>query len=323
MATESQPTEPEQQDDENGKGLSAGRNSMIIALVLIAGVMTAEIISGALSGSLALLADAGHMLATASAIGIALFTAWAESRPASIERTFGYHRAEVVGAMLAALALWLVAAWVLFESITRLRNHSELEIDSELMLVIGFVGLGVNFLASLILRLGSRRNRRADDAFRHLVSDFLGSIGVVAAAILVQFNGWTIADPLVSIGIAALIAASSWRLILKVFYAIMEGTPEQLDLYLLCADIEDVPGVTLIHDVHAWSISEGYHAFTAHVVLEPGYGANTEGLLTEMRRIVYGKHRVNHLTIQFEESAKDCLESHHLGHLEARSRFGD
>ena len=310
------------QDADNDQGHSAaGRNTLIVALVLVLGVMIAEIIGGALSGSLALLADAGHMLAAAAAIAIALFTAWAESRPASIERTFGYHRVEVVGAMLGALALWLVAAWVLFESINRLRTYSELEIESGVMLVIGIVGLGVNILAALILRLGSRRNRRADDAFRHLVSDFFGSVGVVVTAVLVQFNGWTIADPVVSVGIAALIAASSWRLILKVFYAIMEGTPEHLDLYQLCADIEDVPGVTLIHDVHAWSISEGYHAFTAHVVLETGYTANTDALLTEMRRIVYDKHRVSHLTVQFEESASDCLEAHHLGHLEARSRF--
>ena len=310
-------------DADNNPGSNAGRNSMIAALLLVVGLMVAEIITGMISGSLALLADAGHMMATAVAIGIALFTAWAESRPASIERTFGYHRAEVLGAMLGALALWLVAAWVLFESIARLRNHSELEINSELMMVTGFVGLGVNILASVILRLGSRRNRRADDAFRHLLADIMASVAVVVAAILVQFNGWNIADPLVSIGIAAFIAASSWRLILKVFYAIMEGTPESLDLYQLCADIEDVPGVTLIHDVHAWSISEGYHAFTAHVVLEEGYTAKADELLNEMRRIVYDKHQVSHLTLQFEESASQCLESHHLGHLEARSRFGD
>lgn len=312
-----------QRPDADGRqgGGNAGRYSMIAALLLVAGVMVAEIVSGMISGSLALLADAGHMLATASAIAIALFTAWAESRPASIERTFGYHRAEVVGAMLSGLALWLVAAWVLFESIARLRNYEDLEINSSLMMVIGFVGLGVNLLASMILRLGSQRDRRADDAFRHLISDLLGSIAVVAAAILVQFNGWTIADPLVSIAIAALIAASSWRLILKVFYAIMEGTPEELDLYLLCSDIEDVPGVTLIHDVHAWTISDGYHAFTAHIVVEEGYTAKTDELLSKMRQIVYEKHGVSHLTLQFEESASECLEAHHLGHLEARSRF--
>ena len=119
--------------------------------------MVVEIIGGWVSGSLALLADAGLMLATGSAITIAGFSAWAESRPASVERTFGYHRVEVVGSMLGALALWLVAAWVLFESIGRLQDTSELEVDSELMLTIGIVGIGVNVLAAGVLRLGSKR----------------------------------------------------------------------------------------------------------------------------------------------------------------------
>ena len=103
----------------------------------------------------------------------------------------------------------------------------------------------------------------------------------------------------------------------------MEGTPERIDLYQLCADIEDVPGVTLIHDVHAWSISDNYDAFTAHVILEPGYNGNTEELLVQMLELIYDKHGVSHLTVQFEESASNCLEDHHLGHLEARSRFDD
>lgn len=304
------------------QGGGAGRGALIVALLLVVGVLVAEVIGGALSGSLALLGDAGHMLASAAAISIALFTSWAESRPASIERTFGYHRSEVAGAMLSALALWLVAAWVLFEGINRLRDRDSLEVQGEMMLIIGAIGLGVNLVASVILRIGAQRDQRADDAFRHLVSDFLGSVGVVAAAVLVLFNDWTIADPIVSIGIAALIAASSWRLILKVFYAIMEGTPEHLDLYRLCADIEDIPGVTLIHDVHAWTISEGYHALTAHIVLEPGYAASTDQLLEHMRRVAYEKHGVSHMTLQFEESAINCQENHHLGHLEARSRFG-
>ena len=309
------------QDNNSQTGSTAGRNSMVTALLLTIGLMVAEIVFGWLSGSLALLAAAGLLLATGSAITIAGFSAWAESQPASVERTFGYHRLEVAGSMLGALALWLVAAWVLFESIARLQNRAELEVDGVLMLTVGIIGVGVNIIAAVVLKLGSKGSRRADEAFWHLVSDFLGSIGVVAAAVLLHYNDWTIVDPIVSIGLAALIAASSWRLILKVFYAIMEGTPEHLDLYSLCADIEEVPGVTLIHDVHAWSISEGYHAFTAHVVVEPGLETRSDELLDQMRRIVYEKHRVGHLTLQFEESATQCLENHHLGHLEATSRF--
>ena len=311
-----------QEGTSSGQGSNVGRGSLIVALVLVVGVMIVEVIVGNISGSLALLGDAGHMLAGAAAIAIALFASWAESRPASIERTFGYHRSEVAGAMLSALALWLVAAWVLFEGINRFRDRSELEIDGGLMLVVGAIGLGVNIVASVVLRWGARSNERAEEAFKHLVADFIASIGVVAAGVLVLVNGWVVADPIVSIGIAALIAASSWRLVLKVFYALMEGTPEHLDLYSLCADIEDVPGVTLIHDVHAWNITGNYHAFTAHVVLEPGYTGNADDLLVRMREIVYEKHRVSHLTLQFEESATHCHENHHLGHLEARSRFG-
>ncbi len=302
-------------------GDGSRRVSLVLALLLILGIMVAEIIGGLLSGSLVLLADAGHMLATASAIGIALFASWAESQPASIERTFGFHRAEVVGAMLSALALWLVAAWVLFESIRRLQNQSDIEIESGLMLIIGVVGLGVNVVAAVILGWGGRRSGQASDALQHLLTDLLASIGVVAAAILVLVNEWAVVDPIVSIGIAALTAASSWRLILEVFHTLLEGTPDRIDLYQLCADIEDVSGVTLVHDVHAWSISDNYDAFTAHVILEPGYNGNTEELLARMRAIVYEKHGVSHLTVQFEESATSCLEDHHLGHLEARSRF--
>ena len=189
------------------------------------------------------------------------------------------------------------------------------------MLVIGAIGLGVNILAALVLRWGGRRSERASDALQHLLADLLASVGVVVAAVLVLVNGWTIVDPIVSIGVAALTAASSWRLILQVFHTLLEGTPEHIDLYQLCADIEDIPGVTLIHDVHAWSISDNNDAFTAHVILEPGYTRNTEELLSRMRKLIYEKHGVRHLTLQFEESASECLEDHHLSHLEATSRF--
>ena len=309
-------------NSDNGVGGAAGGRSLIAALVLVVGIMIAEIIGGFLAGSLALLAGAGHMLAVAAALGIGLFTAWAESRPASIERTFGYHRAEVIGAMLSALALWLVAAWVLFESINRVRDRAGLEVDSGLMLVIAAVGLGVNLLVIGMLWWGGRRSQGADDAFRHLLADLVAAVAVVVAAVLILANDSVVADPVVSIGIGALTAASSWRLLLRVFHSLMEGTPEHIDLYQLCADIEDVPGVTLIHDVHAWSISDSYDALTAHVLVEPGYAGKSEELLAQMRQLLYEKHGVHHLTIQLCESAAECQENHHLSHLEARSRVG-
>ena len=189
------------------------------------------------------------------------------------------------------------------------------------MLIVGAIGLGVNIVAAFVLHSGSKHSLNVDGAFKHVLADLMGSVGVVISGLIVIFTGWVLIDPILSLGIALLIVVSSWRLVLRSVNVLLGGVPDHIDLYALCADIEDVPGVTLIHDVHAWSISEGYHAFTAHVVLETGYTANTDAFLTEMRRIVYDKHRVSHLTVQFEESASDCLEAHHLGHLEARSRF--
>ena len=299
---------------------AAGRGGLILSLVLILAIMVAEIIGGLLSGSLVLLADAGHMLATGSAIGIALFASWAESKPPSIERTFGYHRVEVVGAMLSSLALWLVAAWVLFESISRLRDQDGLEVEGGVMLVIGAIGLGINVLAALILMRASRRSVNASNAFRHLVADLLASVAVVVAALLVLLNDWIAADAIFSIGVAALTAASSWRLILQVFHTLLEGTPEHIDLYQLCADIEDEPGVTVIYDVHAWSISDYYDVFTAHIIIEPEYLGRTEELLSRMRRLVYDKHGIQNMTVQLEVDASESRENAHLGHLEARSR---
>lgn len=307
-------------NSDNGSGGASGHRIMIAALVLVIGIMIAEIIGGYLAGSLALLAEAGHMLAVAAALGIGLFTAWAESRPASIERTFGYHRAQVIGAMLSALALWLVAAWILFEAINRIRDRDNLEVESELMLVIGAIGLGVNLLVTIILWWGGRRSQGANDAFRHLLADLVTAVAVVVAAVLILVNDSTLVDPVVSIGIGALIAASSWRLLLQVFHTLLEGTPEHIDLYQVCADLEDIPGVTLIHDVHAWSISDNYDAFTAHIIVEPGYTAKADELLSQMRRLLYGKHGLSHITIQLVESAAESLENHHLSHLEARAR---
>ena len=157
---------------------TAGRNSMLLALMLTIGLMVVEVIGGWVTESLALLAAAGLLLATGSAITIAGFSAWAESRPASIERTFGYHRVEVVGAMLGALALWLVAAWVLFESVVRLQNRSDLEVDGGLMLIVGIIGIGVNILAALILRLGSGEaagQRRLSGTWSRISSGLSGS----------------------------------------------------------------------------------------------------------------------------------------------------
>jgi len=296
----------------------ASRRSLVIALVLIASFMFAEVIGGILSGSLALLSDAGHMITDAASIALALFAMKVAERPPSAERTFGYRRAEVLAAMLNALSLWLIAAWVLFEAYHRLQDVPEIE--GGLMLVVGILGLLVNVAAAWVLHRSSKHSMNVEGALRHVMADLMGSVGVVISGILIVTLNWTIIDPILSVLIAALVAHSSWSLTVKVFKVLLEGVPDHIDVYRLCSEMEDVEGVTLIHDVHVWTISSGLEALTGHVLIDPSFEGDTEALLRELRRIAHEDFGIDHVTIQVEETVEGCTEDHHVGHLLARSR---
>ena len=147
------------------------------------------------------------------------------------------------------------------------------------------------------------------------MADLLGSVGVVLSGIVVLSTGWTLIDPILSVVIALLIMFSTWHLVMKVFHVLLEGTPEHIDVYKLCSQIEDMEGVTLIHDVHVWTITSGSEAFTAHVLLDPSYEGDAGLLLNQMQGIVHKEYGIGHVTIQLEQSATACTESHHVGHL--------
>jgi len=296
----------------------ASKRSLVIALVLIASFMFAEVIGGILSGSLALLSDAGHMITDAASIALALFAMKVAERPPSAERTFGYRRAEVLAAMLNALSLWLIAAWVLFEAYHRLQDVPEIE--GGLMLVVGILGLLVNVAAAWVLHRSSKHSMNVEGALRHVMADLMGSVGVVISGILIVTLNWTIIDPILSVLIAALVAHSSWSLTVKVFKVLLEGVPDHIDVYRLCSEMEDVEGVTLIHDVHVWTISSGLEALTGHVLIDPSFEGDTEALLRELRRIAHEDFEIDHVTIQVEETVEGCTVDHHVGHLLARSR---
>ena len=296
----------------------ASKRSLTIALILIAGFMLTEVVGGILSGSLALLSDAGHMITDAASIALALFAMKVAERPPSAERTFGYRRAEVLAAMMNALSLWLIAAWVIFEAYHRIQDVPEIE--GGLMLVVGILGLLVNVAAAWVLHRSSKHSMNVEGALRHVMADLMGSVGVVISGILIVTLNWTIIDPILSVLIAALVAHSSWSLTVKVFKVLLEGVPDHIDVYRLCSDMEDVEGVTLIHDVHVWTISSGLEALTAHVLIDPSFEADTEALLRRLRRIAHEDFEIDHVTIQVEETVTGCTEDHHVGHLLARSR---
>ena len=297
----------------------ASRRNLIIALVLISTYMVAEVVGGVLSGSLALIADAGHMLTDAAAILMALVAMWIADREASIERTFGYERAEVLAALANTFALWLIAGWILLEAYHRTFSE-EVHVDGLPVLIVGFGGLLINIAAAWILHRSSGHSMNVEGAFQHVLADLLGSVGVIISAILILTLEWNLADPIISVVIALLIVWSSRHLMLTVLNTLLEGVPKHIDVYRLCSDIEELEGVTLIHDVHVWTITSGSEAFTAHVLVDPSFAGDLTLLLNRMKDIAHQEFGINHVTIQLEQSVAGCVEDHHVGHLEYTSR---
>ena len=286
-----------------------------MALGLISIYMVAEVVAGISSNSLALIADAGHMLTDGAAIGMALFAMWIAERGASAERTYGYYRSEVLAAFLNALALWLIVGWIIWEAYHRFLAD-EHHVDGWPVLIVGIGGLVINLLTAWILHRSAEHSLNVEGAFQHVIADLLGSVGVVISGILILTLEWTLVDPILSVVIGLLIMVSSWRLVMKVFNVLLEGTPEHINIYQLCSDIENLDGVTVIHDVHVWTITSGSEVFTAHVLIDPGYDGNLQSLLGEMQDITHRRYGIEHVTIQAERSVADCNESHHVGHIE-------
>ena len=283
--------------------------------------MVAEVVGGIMSGSLALIADAGHMLTDAAAIGLALLAMSLAAREASTTRTWGFHRTEVLAAMINALSLWLIAAWIVFEAYERATQHHALEVQGGLMMAVGIGGLVINIIAAWILHASSEHSMNVEGAFQHVIADLLGSVGVIISGILILAFGWDIADPIISVVIALLIVLGSWRLVAQVVHVLLEGTPERIDMYRLCYEMGEVEGVTVIHDVHCSTITSGYEALTAHVLIDPEYDSEMiDRAIRSLRRIAMEDFGIAHVTLQVEQSVEGCTEDHHVGHLLARER---
>lgn len=272
---------------------------LVFILVITAGYMVAEIVGGFLSNSLALLADAGHMLADVAAITVSLVAFMIAARPSSDKATFGYLRAEILAALFNGVVLLIVAFFIIREAIMRLITPEE--ISSHTMIAVALGGLLVNLLGLSLLHRDKKHNLNMQGAWLHVFSDTLGSIGVVISGILIYFFDWRMADPIASILISMLVAYSATVLILKTVRVLMEHTPEHLDVREIKRQILGIAGVAMVHDLHVWTITSGHDALSAHVKALPN--TDYDHLLKEIKALLGTQFGISHTTIQVE---KEC-----------------
>ncbi len=273
---------------------------VLLVLCLTATYMVAEAIGGFVSNSLALIADAGHMLADVAALIVSLMAFVLASRPANDRATFGYYRAEVLGALFNGVALLLVAIFVIKESIARFFHPAEVETGVMIWVALG--GLLVNLIGLWLLHRDKNSNLNIRGAWLHVFSDTLGSIGVVVSGLLIRWFGWTMADSIASIAIAGLVCYSSIHLILETLHVLMEHTPAHIDATRVKNVILSLPNVVRVHDLHIWTITSGKDALAVHVVAEES--ANYNDLLKTIESVLASEFAITHTTIQIEESCR-------------------
>ena len=267
-----------------------------IALVLTLATMVASVGGGIIAHSLALLSDAGHMLADAAALGLALVAQRVATRPRTHSRTYGSRRAEVLAAFVNALLLGGTSVWVVVEAVERWRTPPD--VDGRWILGVAVGGLAVNLLAAWILSSGHGHNENTRAALAHVVSDAAGSVAAMIAAVIVLGWGWNRADPLISVILAVMIFWGAWKLVARTAGVLMEGTPAGLHPPDLERTIRGTPGVGDLHDLHAWRISDGFDVVTVHVVLD-GTRHGTE-VAQDVCTRVRQTHGIEHVTVQPE-----------------------
>lgn len=267
-----------------------------LTLVLVVTYMIAEIIGGWWSNSLALLADAGHMLSDAASLGLSWFAMWLVSRPAGRQRTYGYQRAEIMAALINATTLVGVSGYVLYEAWHRLQ--APVPVQGTLMTAIAAGGLLVNIASLFILHGGREHSLNVRGAWLHVLSDTLGSVATLISGVLITFFDWNAADPIISAVIGLLILISAWRLLNESVWILMEGAPSRIEVEAVQQALLAAPGVSAVHDLHVWTIASGMDSLSCHVVSDGTQSWDV--LLRALRSIVHDRFGVDHVTIQIE-----------------------
>jgi cobalt-zinc-cadmium efflux system protein len=280
----------------------AGKNKRRLTIVfgLTTLYLVVEVIGGLLTRSLALLADAGHMLTDVAGLGLALLAIWFVERPATPERTYGFYRVEILASLANAVVLVGISFYILYEAYERFRDPPE--VQSGMMLLVAFVGLIVNIIGIYLLRAASEESLNMKGAYFEVLSDMLTSIGVIVAGVIMWTTGWYYADPLISAGIGLFILPRTWVLLRDAVGVLLEGTPSDINLVALRETISGVAGVASVHDLHVWSLTSGVNAMSAHAVLADG--ACHDEVLAAVQQRVTTDFKIAHATVQVER--KEC-----------------
>jgi cobalt-zinc-cadmium efflux system protein len=291
-------------------GRAGDHRRMAIALGINLAMLLAGIVGGLVFHSLALLADAGHVLADVAALGLALLAGALASRPASPRRTFGRGRGEIFAALINGVTLVAVAVLVFVAAVMRMSDPPDVEAGG--VIAVGLFGLLGNGAATLVLARGDRENINLEGALRHTATDALASLGVIVSGIVVLVTGWNQADPIVSIAIGVLILLSSWRLLREPFDVLMETAPQGIDVQEVGRAMAAVPGVREVHDLHVWTVTSGFPALAAHVRTEPG--SNVDDVRERLEAVLHERFGLEHTTLQVVVEPLLQLEDRREGH---------
>lgn len=283
---------------------SAGRRRLGIVLALVVGFLAVEVVGSLLTNSLALLADAGHMLTDAVGVGLALMAIHFAARPATASKSFGYYRLEILAALANGVLLFGVAAYILYEAYQRFTVPPD--VLSLPMLAIAGIGLAVNLVSMRLLSGGAKTSLNMRGAYVEVLGDLLGSFAVLVAGVVIFVTGWTAADPIASVVIALLILPRTWSLLREAIDILLQATPKGVDLDEVRAHLLRGEGIVDAHDLHAWTLTSGMHVVSAHVVIEPT--ADPAEVLDEVCRCLSDDFDMEHSTIQLETTDRRRLE---------------
>ena len=284
---------------------SGSSRPLKFALVIVLGIMIIEVVGGILSNSLALLGDAGHMLVDALALGLSLFALTLARRPATRSKTFGYHRAEIMAALINGTILVLVSIFIFYEAYWRFITPPAVE--TPVMLVVASVGLITNLIAIWLLRRMSHRSLNIRAAFWHIIGDTISSVGVIVGGIIIAFTGWYIADPIIAVFIGAIILWGAVRIVRESTDILLEAVPKHIRIEDVISAIKSVPGVEEVHDIHVWAITSGIHALSAHLLIEEQTISQSAEIVEAVNGILSEQFNITHTTLQLEcEKCESC-----------------